>query len=338
MTLRGSWVEAVVAAGAVPASHVPDASLGRGDVEEFTGADPVEAGELRVEPLSDARPLAPAAVCFLDGIEQWRVVGYGGITPIVRAHVAAAVRQRGPDRRLRTVAEATEDVAITRLDRLPAGVRRALEAAGVRVLEVPAEEAGQPARAVAAARVEVQKTRTALERRLGEAGLRALAADEWLVVDGVLSDSAALSEHTRALGVVKSHGAQYFEGAELERALTLPDGHRTSVFRPRARGARRDIYSWYVRLWPWEGNDLLYGLLRLEARAHPETIALASPIAAWMRAERAPVATPDRRWDRLLYPIHDVETYLRARAPSDLTSHPASRIPNPGSRFPRTAS
>src|SRR5205085_1290638 len=204
MTLRGSWVEAVVAAGAVPASHVPDASLGRGNVEEFTGADPVEAGELRVEPLSDARPLAPAAVCFLDGIEQWRVVGYGGITPIVRAHVAAAVRRRGPDRRLRTVAEATEDVAITRLDRLPAGVGR---------------------------------------------------------------------------------------------ALTLPDGHRTSVFRPRARGARRDIYSWYVRLWPWEGNDLLYGLLRLEARAHPETIALASPIAAWMRAERAPVATPDRRWD-----------------------------------------
>src|SRR5205085_2624136 len=226
MTVPGSWVEAVVAAGAVPASHIPEASLGRGDVEEFIGADPVEGGELRVEPLSDARPLAPAAVCFLDGIEQWRVVGYGGITPIVRAHVAAAVRQRGPDRRLRTVAEATEDVALPRLDRLPAGVRR-------------------------------------------------------------------------ALGVVKSHGAQYFEGAELERALTLPDGHRTSVFRPRARGARRDIYSWYVRLWPWEGNDLLYGLLRLEARAHPETIALASPIAAWMRAERAPVATPDRRWDRL---------------------------------------
>src|SRR5438105_3817817 len=168
--------------------------------------------------------------------------------------------------------------------------------------------------------------------------LRALAADEWLVVDGVLSDSTALSEHPRALGVVKSHGAHYFEGAELERALTLPDGHRSGVFRPRARGAGRDIYSWYVRLWPWEGNDLLYGLLRLEARAHPDTLALAAPIAAWVRAQRAPIATPDRRWDRLLYPIHDVETYLRARAPSDLTQHPASRIPYPGSRLPRTAS
>jgi hypothetical protein len=338
MTIAGSWVGAVLAAGAVPASHVPDASLGRDDLEEFTGAQPVEGPDLRVHPLGDARPLAPAAVCFLDGIEQWRVVGYGGITPIVRAHVAAAIRRRGPDRRLRTVAEARDEVAITRLDGLPAGVRRALEAGGVRVLEFPAEDAGQPARALAAARVEVQRARAALERRLAEHRLHALAAGEWLVVDGVLSDSATLSEHPRTLGVVKSHGAQYFQGAELERALTLPDGHRTSVFRPSARGAGRDIYSWYVRLWPWEGNDLLYGLLRLEARAHPDTVALAAPIAAWVRAQRAPIATPDRRWDRLLYPIHDVETYLRARAPSDLTPHPASRIPYPGSRLPRTAS
>ena len=338
MTVSGSWVEAVVAAGAVPASHVPDASLGRDDLDECTGADPIEDPDLRVHPLDDAPPLAPGAVCFLDGIEQWRVIGYGGITPIVRAHAAAAIRRRGPDRRLRTVAEATEDVAITRLDRLPDAVRRALEAAAVRVLEFPAEDSASPALALAAARLEVQKVRAVLERRLAEQRLRALAAAEWLVVDGVLSDSAALSDHPRALGVVKSHGARYFEGAELERALTLSDGHRTSVFRPKGRGARHDIYSWYVRLWPWEGNDLLYGLLRLEARAHPDTLALAAPIAAWVRAERAPIATPDRRWDRLLYPIHDVETALRARAPSDLTSHPASRMPYPGSPLPRTAS
>src|SRR5256885_8225297 len=103
MTVSGSWVEAVVAAGAVPASHVPDASLGRGDLEEFTGADPIEDPELRVHPLDDVRPLAPAAVCFLDGIEQWRVVGYGGITPLVRAHSAAAFRRPRADRPSRTV-------------------------------------------------------------------------------------------------------------------------------------------------------------------------------------------------------------------------------------------
>src|ERR1051325_5722867 len=92
MTGSGSWVEAVVAAGAVPASGVPEASLGRSDLEEFTGADPVEGAELRVYPLGDAPPLAPGSVDFLDGIEQWRVVGYGGITPIVRAHAAIPSR------------------------------------------------------------------------------------------------------------------------------------------------------------------------------------------------------------------------------------------------------
>jgi hypothetical protein len=324
-----SWVDAILAAGVVPASSAPEASLGRIDHEEFTGADPVEDAPLRIHSLADARPLTPAAVGFLDGIEQWRVVGYAGVTPIVRAHVAAAIRRRGADRRLRTVAEDAEELAVTRLERLPDAVRAALAGAGVRVVEFAADDAGQPARAVPAARVEVQKARAALERRLAERRVGTLCPDEWLVIDGVLSDSAELSAHPRALGVVKSHGAQYFEGAELERALTLPAGHRTSVFQPRSRGARRAIYSWYLRLWPWEGNDLLYGLLRVEARAHPDSIALASAVSAWLTGERAPLATPDRRWDRLLYPIHDVETYLRARAPRDL-------LPASGSRLPRT--
>jgi len=326
-----SWVEAVLAAGAVPASAVPEASLGRTDIETFTGADPIEDPELRAHSLAGVQALAPGAVEFLDGIELWRVVGYAGVTPIVCAHVAAAIRRRGPDRRPRTVAEDAEELAITRLELLPDAVRGALERGRVRVVEIPAEDAGQPARALPAARVEVEKARAALERRVAERRLEALAPGEWLVIDGVISDSAALSAHPRALGVVKSHGAQYFEGAELERALTLPADHRTSVFRPRSRGARREIHSWYLRLWPWEGNDLLYGLIRLEARAHPDTVATASALSTWLLRERAPLATPDRRWDRLLYPIHDVETYLRARAPRDL-------IPPPASRLPRTAS
>ncbi|PYO75778.1 MAG: hypothetical protein DMD67_10550 [Gemmatimonadetes bacterium] len=252
-------------AGAVPASSVPDASLGRTDIEEFAGADAVEDRELQVYALAGVPALAPRAVGFLDGIELWRVEGYSGVTPIVRAHVAAAIRRRGPDRRLRTVAEAAEELAITRLDRLSKGVRRALEEHGVRVVEIPAEDAGR---------------------------LDALGPDEWLVVDGVISDSPALSAHPRTLGVVKSHGAQYFEGAELERALTLPADHRTGVFCPKSRGARREIHSWYLRLWPWEGNDLLYGLVRLEARAHPDTVALAPAVSAWLLRERAPLATP----------------------------------------------
>jgi hypothetical protein len=150
------------------------------------------------------------------------------------------------------------------------------------------------------------------------------------VVDGLLSESAVLAGHPRALGVIKSHGAQYFVGPELERALTLPAGRRTSVFRPRGR-ARHEVYSWYLRLWPWEGNDLLYGLIRVEARAHPDTVAAASATAGWLARERAPLATPDTRWDRLLYPIWDVEQYLKTRAPRDLRPAPGSRLPQAAS-------
>ena len=78
---------------------------------------------------------------------------------------------------------------------------------------------------------------------------------------------------------------------------------------------RTEVYSWYLRLWPWEGNDLLYGLLRVEARADAETIRRATELSGWLWAERAPLATPAARWDRLLYPLRDVEEYLNARAP-----------------------
>ncbi len=323
-----SWVDAILAAGAVPAFHVPEASAGRGDLEEVAGGEPVEDPELRVYPLGEAGT-APAAVSFLDGIQQWRVVGYDRVTPVVRGYVAAGVRRRGADRRLRTALEAAREFAVTCLALLSDRVRRELERDGVEIVDLSLESAAQPGRALQAAQQAVNAARVSLETELAERSVAGLADGEWLVVDGLLSESARLAGHPRALGVIKSHRAQYFTGGELETALTLPAARRTSVFRPRGR-ARHEVYSWYLRLWPWEGNDLLYGLLRVEARAHPETVARASAISCWLMAERAPVATPDARWDRLLYPIHDVETYLRSRAPRDL-------LPAPGSRLPRTA-
>ena len=102
------------------------------------------------------------------------------------------------------------------------------------------------------------------------------------------------------------------------------------MFRARGGHARNEVYSWYLRLWPWEGNDLLYGLLRIEARAHAATVAAATATSGWLVAERAPIATPDARWDRLLYPLHDVENYLQSRAPRDLLSRGVSRLPKTG--------
>lgn len=324
-----AWVGALYSAGAVPASHVPPGSPGRADLEEVAGAEAIEDADLATYSVtSDA--VAPRVVTFLDGIQYWKVIGYDGVVPIVRAYLAAAARRRGADRRMRTAAEAGRELLATALGLLRPGVRAALEQSGLPLVDLPAEETGQPGRALEAARSAVERARVELERALGERVAATLAADEWLVVDGLLSESAVLAGHARALGVIKSHGAQYFTGAELERALTLHAGCRTSVFRPRGR-ARHEVYSWYLRLWPWEGNDLLYGLVRVEARAHPDTVAAASATAGWLARERAPLATPDARWDRLLYPIWDVEQHLKARAPRDLR-------PTPGSRLPKAAS
>jgi hypothetical protein len=323
-----SWVDAIVAAGVVPASYIPESSLGRPD-EDVVPAELVEGDALRAYAVPDGA-ITPTPVCFLDGIQHWKVVGHAGATPVVRAHVAGAVRRRGPDRRLRTAAERSRELAITHLAALPAEARRALEQSGVDVVDLPASDLGQPSRLLRAARVRVDRAREAVERELAEACVARLGANEWLVVDGLLSDSPATAGHPRTLGVIKSHGTQFFTGADLELALTLPAGHRSSVFLPQSHQHQR-VYSWYLRMWPWEGNDLLYGLVRIEARAHADTLVAASAISAWLLRERAPVSTPDARFDRLLYPIHDVETYLRSRAPRDLLPAFASRLPRTGS-------
>jgi hypothetical protein len=321
------WKDAMLAAGAVPASHVPEESLGRADLTEVAGAELVEGDELRVHPVDPTA--APPVVSFLDGIQRWKVIFYDGVVPIVRGHVAAAVRRRGVGRRLRTVAERARDFHAAPLGALRPGVRAALETGGLELMNIAEAEATQPGRAIEAARRTIENTRVAIEKELGEHHAASLAAEEWFVLDGVLSESAALARHPRVLGVIKSHGAQYFEGDALTRALTLPALHRTSVFRPQGR-ARHEVYSWYLRLWPWEGNDLLFGLVRIEARAHADTVAAAAPASGWLVGERAPVSTPDARWDRLLYPVHDVETYLRTRAPRDLLPLPGSRLPKTG--------
>ena len=324
-----TWWDALVRAGAVPAAYVPPASVGRTDADEGAplAADVVEGREVSTSAVLH-HPSPPA--CFLDGIEQWKVVGYDGVLPIVRAYVAAAVRRRGNDRRLRTAFEGARDFAIAPLAAMAPERRRALTEHCPDVVDLSLEEGTQPGRVLELARRAVDAARQGLERELAERCLARLGDSEWIVVDGLLSVSGKLAGHPRALGVIKSHGAQFFTGTDLERALTVPAGHRTSVFRARGGHARNEVYSWYLRLWPWEGNDLLYGLLRVEARAASATVAAASATSGWLLAERAPLATPDVRWDRLLYPMHDVETYLRARAPRDLLASRTSRLPRTG--------
>lgn len=333
MSGRRAWLAALYADGVKPASFLPDASLGRsGDPEDASGGgagvELVEEDELRVHAVGTAR--APARVAFLDGIQQWKVVGYDGVAPIALGYVAAAVRRRGPDRRLATTQRIARELVIAPPSALSPERRRNMEAAGLEVVTLDDAPSGQPGRLLEAARREVHRARQAAERAVGERALAEMPDGEWLVVDGQLAAAAPLARHPRTLGVIKSHGAQFLEGRHLELALTVPAAHRTSVFRVLGGHGRTAVDSWYLRLWPWEGNDLHYGLLRVEARAAPDAAGRASTISAWLLRERAPLASRDARTDRLLYPIHDVETYLRSTAPHDLLASPASRLPRTG--------
>jgi hypothetical protein len=306
-----TWWQAVIAAGAVPGNGGPGE-----EAEPAERADLVEDAELEVHPLPErAAASVPPSASFLNGIERWSVRAYDGVVQIVDAYVAAAVRRRDASGVLRTTAELRRSFALAPLDRLRTPVRHALEAAVPDIEPVDGDLVEQPARYLELIESTVRRIRAHLERELAEDAVRDLGEDEWLVLDGLLSRAPAVARHPRALGVIKSHGAQFLQGRGLERALTLPPGHRTSVFVVRGGHTRTEVYSWYLRLWPWEGNDLLYGLLRIEARADAETVRRASELSGWLWAERAPLATPAARWDRLLYPLHDVEEYLKARAP-----------------------
>jgi hypothetical protein len=331
MSGRREWLTALYAAGITPASFLPDSSGGRrGEPADEAGAgvELVEDGELRVHPIAPGPP--PATVGFLDGIQQWKVVGYDGVLPIAVAYVAAAVRRRGRDGRLRTADWEARELVVASPETLDEARRRAIAAAGLEPVAAELDGPGQPGQALEALRREVHRARQALERELGHRALGRLGESEWLVVDGQLAVSATLSRHPRALGVIKSHGAQFLEGRHLERALTVPAAHRTSVFRVHGGHGRTEVDSWYLRLWPWEGRDLFFGLIRIEMAAAPDPGTRVPEISGWLFAERATLSAPDARFDRLLYPIHDVESYLRSRAPGDLLAAPASRLPRTG--------
>jgi len=320
-----TWWHALIDAGAIPAAYAPPPSGGsrRDEVEASERADLVEGNELQTHPILE--PRIPNPISFLNGMERWSVVAYDGVAQIVNAYVAAAVCRRDDRGVLHATLERSRAFAIAPVGRLSPALRALLEQGAPDIEPVDDALVGQPARYLEQVESTVRRARAHLERELADAATAALGADEWLVLDGLLSRSPAVARHPRALGVIKSHGAQFLEGRGLERALTLPAGYRTSVFAVRGGHTRTEVYSWYLRLWPWEGNDLLYGLLRVEARADRETVTRASAVSGWLWAERAPLATPATRWDRLLYPLHHVEEYLKARAPRSPAAR--SRLP-----------
>ena len=294
------------ARGLIAATSPADTSRGRAEDATIQPAEPIEDATLQWHAVGAGEPW-PGPVAFLDGTQRSEVVGYCGAAPIVVGEVAAAVRERR-DRTLATAVSERRNVALGR----PAALAKAGDALdGLELIATADDEPPHPARDLNCAGRALDRFRGALEVAVG-AQYRARSA-AWLVVDGSLSESPAWAGDPRAVGVVKSHTTLPFDGEELERYLTLPCGSRSSIFAPRSRSVA-PVRAWALRLWPWEGKDIFHGLVRVEVAPANATPGIADRISRWLLAERAPLSTPDPRWDRLLYGIHSVEEYLRAGA------------------------
>jgi len=294
----------LAAAGITPATVVPAASAGRREEAEIHLATLLEGD--RVEARDVGEPAGwPDPVAFLDGVQHSEVVGYAGSSPIVVASVAAAVRERTA-RVLATKLVQRRELAI--------GRRAALDAAGPALdalerIELSDVDPPHPIRELAQAGAALDDARGALEVAVGVAYRN--ESRGWLVIDGSLAESPVWAQDHRMVGVAKSHSSLPFDGADLVAYLRLPPGHRSPIFAPASRRLA-PVRAWAVRLWPWEGKDLLHGLIRVEVAPVNGTPVMADQISRWLLAERAPISAPDPRWDRMLYGIRSVEDFLKA--------------------------
>jgi hypothetical protein len=291
--------------GVTPAAYTPEASAGRAEEASIRPARVTEGNTLRAIPVGSPLP-CPEAVAFLDGVQRSEVVGYVGSAPLVAATIAAGVRERS-DRRLHTIVRQSRHLVLGRPSAL-AAAGNAL--AGREPVFLPDDEPPHPVRDLLNASRVLDRERGALEIAAGDA-YRA-RSDAWIIADGSLSESPRWVQDHRMIGVTKSHSILPFAGLDLELYLRLPMAHRSSVYAPVTRSLA-PVRAWGLRLWPWEGKDLLYGLVRVEVAPVNEAAEVADLVSRWILAERAPLSAPDRRWDRLLYGVHSVERYLNAQ-------------------------
>jgi hypothetical protein len=331
--MRGR-LHALLAGAGVLAGGVDDAgpaleaqALGTPEPARVVAAPPIEGRALRARRVPPAGAAEPplAFTAFLDGTQSSHVVRYHDGLPVVRGTVAAVVRVR----RQRLMATWARGPRVERrvyapCRYLPAAVCDALHALGVPVVDTTqpdasgAEPPSHPLALLDRAVHFVQADRERAERELAEEWCRRQHAEGGLLcVDGSIQGSDLVAGASCVLGVVKSHRTLYAEGDAMRLVLALGPGQRSTAFRVSV-GRRAPVASWYLRLRDPAGHDPMWGLVRVEA-ALPD--AAEAPGAATARfdaasravlAEAAPLALPDGRWDKMVYPIRDCEQFLKA--------------------------
>jgi hypothetical protein len=255
---------------------------------------------------------------FMDGMQRPRgPIYFKSQVPVMYGYVAATIRFRGEDRRMRKHELIPRESLY--FPREAPGAPVDLAGAGFDIIDTgdqkkPLEE--HPLMLVERAKNKIGVVRADIESEITSRWLSDFQGrDEWLLVDGSLSGDYYKYDSPNIVGVVKSHQTQYFLWEDQQKILNLKAGERSGIFIPKGRN-RPDVYSWYLRIRPNDGRDVYFGLVRVEAAKCERTLDMADEISGWLLAERSPLSMPDARWDRLIYPIHDCELYLKSTAPS----------------------
>ncbi|MEO5799907.1 MAG: hypothetical protein ABIZ70_00435 [Gemmatimonadales bacterium] len=293
----------LVLAGGRASDAPAESAQGRRDDASYRPARLIEA-PLTHHPVGAPEPWREP-VAFLDGTQHVELVGYIGTTPLVAAVVRAAVRER-EQRKLHAAVVAERRILVSRPEVLAQLDGAAL---GIEAIASDGDETPHPVRDLQRANAVIDRIRGDLEIRVARE-FRS-RSNAWLLIDGSLSASPDWTSDPRMIGVVKSHASLPFEADDLERYLTVPVGHRSSVFEPESHRVA-PVHAWALRLHDFTGRDLFHGLVRIEVAADASSAGRATQLSRHLLAERAPLAN-DARADRLLYGIHDVERFLRAQ-------------------------
>jgi hypothetical protein len=251
---------------------------------------------------------------FLDGAQKVQILAYPKGVPVVLGTVSAGIRCR-VERRL--VTWKGRAPAVERRLYLPLaflGGTRLASTEQFEVVDTSADSGGagvdaHPLGLVERAMQLVQENREALENRFAEDWCDGEGAP--LFIDGGISGSARVATSEAAIGVIKSHRTLYVESFALPTLFALKKGERSSAFRVAPR-SRHSVVSWYLRLRSANGQDPLWGLVRIEIADTPDAVSRADEISRWVLAESSPLSLPDGRWDKMAYGIRDAEEFLRA--------------------------
>lgn len=295
-----------------------DVSYGSVEPPVVSQAEIVEGSGMQAQPVGQTS--GTRFTHFLDGAQTTRrVCYYQHSVPIVYGFIGAVIRKRDIDRCMSTYDKEFQEKLYQPSCHLDtSGLKTAgLELRDVKIRSGEKSDSNDihPLRLLELARQTISNDRAELERELAERWVESSSPEDWLFWDGSITGSVEASKHPRVVGVIKSHQTQYFGVEEQRKILSLKVGERSSVFQPRGKDWT-PVYSWYLRLHSNEGRDLYFGLIRIEAMAGPETLKMADEISRWLLAERSPLALPDGRWDKMIYPIRDCEQYLRSIMPT----------------------